>query len=192
MTISLQHIPLIQTERTQIFTVHTDFAEQLLDYKIKNKAYLEIYEPEREASYYTLSDTIERVKNMQQDMHDKKCLSLIAMPKDSQKMIASINFTNFIYGAFQACYLGYSIDQDYEGKGIMFEIAQAAIDHVKENLPIHRIMANHLVDNHRSAKLLKRLGFEKEGYARAYVRINGKWQDHILNALIFDEHEKYL
>lgn len=181
--------PLIETERTNIYITRPDMAETLLNYKIKNKTYLEIYEPERDPSYYTLSDTLERIINMQKDMHDKKCLSLIAMPKGSQKMIASINFTNFIYGAFQACYLGYSIDQDYEGQGIMFEITQAAIDHVKENFKIHRIMANHLVDNHRSANLLKRLGFEKEGYARAYVRINGKWQDHILNALVFDEHE---
>ncbi|MGN7512099.1 hypothetical protein [Aeromonas salmonicida] len=35
-----------------------------------------------------------------------------------------------------------------------------------------------------SAALLERLGFEREGYARDYLMINGRWEDHILTALL--------
>jgi len=38
--------------------------------------------------------------------------------------------------------------------------------------------------NTRSANLLKTLGFEQEGYAKNYLLINGRWEDHVLNALI--------
>ncbi|EFE23404.1 hypothetical protein EDWATA_01566, partial [Edwardsiella tarda ATCC 23685] len=42
---------------------------------------------------------------------------------------------------------------------------------------------NYMPHNQRSGALLQRLGFEKEGYAKNYLLINGKWQDHVLTAL---------
>jgi ribosomal-protein-alanine N-acetyltransferase len=45
-------------------------------------------------------------------------------------------------------------------------------------------MANHMPTNTRSDKLLRLLGFEREGYARAYLKISGHWEDMVLNALI--------
>jgi ribosomal-protein-alanine N-acetyltransferase len=38
--------------------------------------------------------------------------------------------------------------------------------------------------NTRSAALLQRLGFEREGFARSYLRINGRWEDMVLNSLV--------
>jgi len=47
-------------------------------------------------------------------------------------------------------------------------------------------MAGYLPHNERSGKLLDRLGFEKEGLARKYLKINGRWEDHLLTSLIND------
>ena len=66
----------------------------------------------------------------------------------------------------------------------MKRIVALAIDYGFNELGLHRIMANHMPDNERSAGLLKSLGFEREGYAREYLYINGRWEDHVLNALI--------
>ena len=49
---------------------------------------------------------------------------------------------------------------------------------------LHRISANYLPHNTRSAGVLKRLGFTVDGYARDYLRIDGRWQDHILTSLV--------
>jgi ribosomal-protein-alanine N-acetyltransferase len=54
-------------------------------------------------------------------------------------------------------------------------------------------MANYMPGNERSARLLERLGFEREGYAKAYLNIAGRWQDHVLTALVnslFETPEK--
>jgi len=48
---------------------------------------------------------------------------------------------------------------------------------------LHRIMANYVPTNERSASVLKKLGFQVEGYARDYLYLNGKWRDHILTSL---------
>lgn len=55
-------------------------------------------------------------------------------------------------------------------------------------LRLHRIMANYLPHNTRSGAVLSRLGFKREGYAEAYLFINGKWQDHILTPLVNPEN----
>ena len=48
---------------------------------------------------------------------------------------------------------------------------------------LHRIQANHLPENARSAALLARLGFVREGLAKDYLFIGNAWRDHVLNAL---------
>jgi ribosomal-protein-alanine N-acetyltransferase len=55
-------------------------------------------------------------------------------------------------------------------------------------LQLHRVMATYMTANQRSAALLKRLGFEKEGYAKSYMNISGTWEDHILTALVNPSH----
>jgi len=63
---------------------------------------------------------------------------------------------------------------------------------VFDAMQLHRIMANYRPENERSARLLARLGFEKEGEARAYLRINGVWADHVLTALINPASDRLL
>tara|TARA_B100001057_G_scaffold75399_3_gene70115 strand:- start:12049 stop:12336 length:288 start_codon:yes stop_codon:yes gene_type:complete len=85
---------------------------------------------------------------------------------------------------FQACHLSYSIAARYQGKGHMKLIVKHAIAYAFDDLRLHRIMANHMPSNIRSEGLLKSLDFEREGYARSFIRINGKWEDHVLNSLV--------
>jgi hypothetical protein len=51
-------------------------------------------------------------------------------------------------------------------------------------LKLHRIMANYMPSNHRSAAVLRRCGFSVEGLARDYLRIHGEWHDHVLTSRI--------
>jgi ribosomal-protein-alanine N-acetyltransferase len=55
-------------------------------------------------------------------------------------------------------------------------------------LRLHRVMANYVPENERSARVLEKLGFEKEGYARSCLKIAGKWRDHILTAKLNPKH----
>jgi ribosomal-protein-alanine N-acetyltransferase len=81
-------------------------------------------------------------------------------------------------------HLGFSICQDFQGQGLMHEALRCAIDFVLKELELHRVMANYRPENERSHRLLQRLGFEHEGRARAYLKIDGRWTDHILTSLI--------
>ncbi len=87
-------------------------------------------------------------------------------------------------GAFEACHLGFSLAESAQGRGLMKKTLEITNRYCFEQMGLHRIMANHLPSNVRSERLLESLGFEREGYAREYLKIAGAWEDHVLRALI--------
>jgi ribosomal-protein-alanine N-acetyltransferase len=94
-----------------------------------------------------------------------------------------INLTEIVRGAFHACYLGFSLAADQQSLGYVREAARSVIAFAFDDLGLHRIMANYMPENARSAATLAALGFQKEGLARGYLYIAGAWRDHVLTAL---------
>lgn len=178
---------LFTTERTDVYLLTADLAPALQVFLLSNRENFAPFEPLRDESYFTLSSIGERINNSLRDYQERKGILLVFTLKDDQKIVGSINFTNFVYGVFQAGYLGFSVDHASQGKGLMAEALSKAIDYVQQNYNLHRIMANHLPSNIRSSNTLQRLGFKKEGYASSYLKINGSWQDHVLNSLVLPE-----
>ena len=99
-------------------------------------------------------------------------------------ILGTCNYTNIVRGPFQACHLGYQIARSHEGQGLMTEALRATNAFAFKTLRLHRIMANHRPENARSARVLERLGFVREGLARDYLFIDGAWRDHVLTALV--------
>ena len=102
---------------------------------------------------------------------------------DDRTVFGGATLSHIIRGYFQACYLGYNIDAAHEGRGLMREALQALIAFAFDDLNLHRIMANYMPRNQRSAALLERLGFVIEGKAKEYLRINEVWEEHVLTSL---------
>lgn len=136
-----------------------------------------------EATVHPTYSYEEQLKLWIDDCRINKSARFLIFEKESKQLIGFCNFTQIFHGAFHACYLGYKIDWEFEGKGLMTEALQRSIQFVFENFKLHRIMANYMPSNERSARLLQRLGFKKEGYAPHYLLINNRWEDHILTAL---------
>ncbi len=176
--------PIINTPRALLTLLQPDQVELLQLYQQENTAHLAPWEPLREAQFFSREATCERILQAQENFRLGISVNFAVLTPDAGKMIAACNFNNIVRGIFQACYMGYSIGQPYQGQGLMYEAAQAGIAYMFDTIGLHRIMANHMPSNRRSENLLARLGFEREGYAKAYLKIGGSWQDHVLNALI--------
>ena len=98
--------------------------------------------------------------------------------------LGQIHFTQIARRAFCNAMLGYAIDAEHEGRGLMREALQAALaDAFSPRMHLHRVQANVRPENTRSLALLSRLGFEREGLAREYLYIDGAWRDHVMTAL---------
>ena len=83
-------------------------------------------------------------------------------------------------GVAQKASLGYWMGQPHAGQGLMTEAAALVCAFAFETLRLHRVEASCLPHNEPSKHLLTKLGFVEEGYARSYLQIDGRWQDHLL------------
>jgi len=177
---------VIETIRTSLVLFTAVNAEFVLKYYQDNKAHLAPWEPVRDSDYLTLSNFKAMGEHSERDFEADKEIRLVAFNKDQTQVLGVCNFTGIAKGALQACFLGYSIDKKLEGQGLMTEILEAGTAYVFENLKLNRIMANYIPTNSASGAVLTKLGFEKEGYARNYLKIAGKWQDHVLMSKLND------
>ncbi len=174
----------ITTERTRLEICGPDDAALMLRYFSENQTRLKPWEPVRPEGISTLPYWQEMQQQSQALFDQKAGYKFTALTPDRSEVIGLCNFYNIVLGAFQACNLGYSVAGKYQGQGYMYEIVRAGMDYIFNEVGLHRIMANYIPTNERSGKLLVRLGFEVEGTARDYLKINGRWQDHILTACI--------
>ncbi|MDV2991773.1 MAG: [Ribosomal protein S5]-alanine N-acetyltransferase [Chroococcidiopsis sp. SAG 2025] len=106
------------------------------------------------------------------------------------KIIGVANFSQIFYRAFQNVYLGYYIDVDFAGQGLMSEGVRLAINYAFDTLNLHRVETNIQPENRASINLVKRLDFTKEGFSRRYLKINGEWRDHERWALTVEDWVK--
>jgi len=105
-------------------------------------------------------------------------------PLTSDVLIGGIALNDVRRGMAQKGTLGYWIGEPYARQGYMSEAVGLVCSFAFETLKLHRLEAGCLPRNEASRRLLARLGFMQEGFARAYLRINGKWEDHILWGMV--------
>jgi [ribosomal protein S5]-alanine N-acetyltransferase len=177
--------PRIETERLLLTIPGAEAAPRMLDYVKENREHFAPWAPPEPAGYYTERFWRDYFQMAGRQFEQDLALRLVFfMRADRQgSVIGDCNFTNFVRGPFQACYLGYKISKRAEGQGLMREALGAAINYVFETLRLHRIMANYVPTNERSGRLLRRLEFTVEGYARDYLLVGGVWRDHVLTSL---------
>jgi [ribosomal protein S5]-alanine N-acetyltransferase len=178
-------LPKLESTRTILRFACFDDIPAIISYYTDNKIHLTPFEPLKFPEFYTENYWYEQVKQALADFSTDRSLRLFLFEKGNETfIIGSINFRNFVRGVFQSCTLGYSLAEAFQGKGYMTEALKVAIGYVFTELNMHRIMACYIPHNQHSGRLLKRLGFVVEGYARDYLMIDGQWQDHILTSLI--------
>lgn len=165
-------------------TLTSDDFELINRYEKVNRRHLQRWEPLRDEQYFTSESARERVQQQFESMQAGGSIFFLLLEPESGELLGRCNYTNIVKGVFQACNLGFSLAESAQGRGVMKKSLQITNSYCFEQVGLHRIMANHLPSNVRSERLLQSLGFEKEGYARAYLKIAGAWEDHILRSLI--------
>jgi ribosomal-protein-alanine N-acetyltransferase len=175
---------VLDTGRLTIRLADGDDVHAVVDYDRRNRDHLRAWEPVRDlATAYDVEVRSASLSARRADADDDRGFLFLARMYGDDEVAASVNLSNVVRGVFQACHLGYSVDAARQGEGIASEAVNAVVGFAFETLRLHRVMANYQPINERSGKLLRRLGFVTEGYARDYLFINGAWRDHVLTAL---------
>lgn len=176
----------LETSRLRLGLPNRRDAPRLLQYYKDNKQHLAPWEPLRSDEFYTEAFWVADIARVNDDFLNDRSLRLVLLDKfdPTGPILGQCSLNNIVRGSFQACHLGYSLHHQAEGKGLMFEALTAVIAYAFNDMRLHRIMANYIPTNERSARVLQRLGFVVEGFARDYLFLAGKWQDHVLTSLI--------
>lgn len=102
-------------------------------------------------------------------------------------IVGGITIANVRRGVAQTCSFGYWIGKRYARNGYMTEAVHGACSFAFDQLSLHRLEAACLPVNEPSKGVLRQSGFRYEGLAKRYLKINGKWRDHLQYALLREE-----
>ncbi|WP_331766867.1 GNAT family N-acetyltransferase [Embleya sp. NBC_00896] len=98
--------------------------------------------------------------------------------RGTDMIVGGVNINNIVRGTLQSGSLGYTSYASTTGRGYMSEGLRLVVRFAFGPLELHRLEANIQPDNAPSLNLVKRLGFQREGYSTAFQHINGEWRDH--------------
>ena len=175
--------PILETVRLTIRLATSKDALAIASYFSTNLEHLRSSSPIFPEGILTKEHWLEKIEQNIADYNSDKAVRFFLFSKTGADVIGTVNFSQIFRGGFQACYLGYGLDQDLQGQGYMHEALKETINFIFGPMNLHRIMANHAPSNTRSANVLKRLGFQVEGLAKDYLMLNDKWEDHVLTSL---------
>ena len=115
----------------------------------------------------------------------------LVVRNDDRALAGVINFSEIVRGAFLSAYVGYYAFSPLAGSGYMTEGFALALDFAFGPLELHRVEANVQPANTRSIALVERLGFAREGYSRRYVKVAGRWRDHVRFAMLAEDWPRH-
>ena len=127
-----------------------------------------------------------RLKMYKTEMRQGATYSFLIFRRIDDVLLGGITLSNLRRGVAQSATLGYWIGVPHGNQGYMTDSLAAILEFAFSRIGLHRIEAACLPANEASRRLLLRSGFREEGYAREYLRISGRWQDHQLFAILRD------
>jgi RimJ/RimL family protein N-acetyltransferase len=84
--------------------------------------------------------------------------------------------------------LGFTLALAHQGQGYATEAVRAVLADLFGRRGLHRVSAECDARNHRSAQLLERLGFQREGLRPQCTWLKGEWTDDLLWGLLAQDH----
>jgi [ribosomal protein S5]-alanine N-acetyltransferase len=98
-----------------------------------------------------------------------------------------VTVNNIVRGSAQFASVGYWLDRDMAGRGVMPTSVALVIDHCFRSAGLHRIEVAIRPENSNSLRVVEKLGIPEVGYAPRFLHIDGAWRDHRIYAITVEE-----
>ncbi len=176
--------PTIQGEGVYLRScLMRDYAEWA-ELREQSRAFLTPWEPLWPQDDLTRASFRHRVKRHAEEAARDESFAFFLFREEDHALVGGLSLGHVRRGVSQSATLGYWMGEPYAGKGYMTRAVRAVLNYGFKYQGLHRIEAACLPNNEPSRRLLERVGFHHEGYARAYLSINGEWRDHLLFAML--------
>jgi ribosomal-protein-alanine N-acetyltransferase len=154
-------------------------APELTALLIANREFLGPTSPPRAETFFTTADQLAGISNSLTQYEDGSSVPHVII--DSGRIAGRITLTGIVRApSFLSCSVGYWVSRELNGRGLATAALREMVGIAFGELGLHRVQAEILADNTGSQRVLERNGFYRIGMAPAYLRINGRWQDHVL------------
>jgi len=152
-----------------------------------SRQHLTPWEPQWARDELTRSSFRRRLRHVQREARDDLGYAYLIFAESPLTLVGGLNISNVRRGIAQTASIGYWIGAPYAGRGLMTDALRTVAPFAFATLRLNRLEAACLPSNAASARVLARAGFRLEGRARQYLKIDGRWQDHDLYALLHDD-----
>ncbi len=166
---------MLRTPQMNDFTAWTSLREA-------SRAFLTPWEPTWPSDDLSRSAYRQRMRRYAEDQRTDQAYPFFVFRKEDGALVGGLVLASIRRGVAQSGSLGYWVGLPYARRGYMTAALQALIPVAFDILRLHRLEAACIPTNVASIRLLEKTGFQREGYAREYLCINGSWQDHLLYA----------
>ena len=152
-----------------------------------SRDFLVPWEPTWPADDLTRGAFRRRLKRYAEDLRNDLAYAFLIFRSEDNALVGGLTLANIRRGVAQAGSIGYWTGAPFARKGHMTAAMRALVPFCFGTLRLHRLEAACIPGNTASVRLLEKTGFQREGYARSYLCINGEWQDHLLYARLKDD-----
>ncbi|MGW9025484.1 GNAT family N-acetyltransferase [Streptomyces sp. NPDC055722] len=102
----------------------------------------------------------------------------VVCSRNTGAIVGGININNIVRGTIQSGALGYVAYASTVGRGYMTQGLRLVVEFAFTELGLHRLEANIQPANESSIRLVRRLGFRREGYSPHFQFLDGAWRGH--------------
>jgi ribosomal-protein-alanine N-acetyltransferase len=155
--------------------------------RAESRSFLEPWEPVWGRDDLERSAFRRRLRRYQEEMDRDEAYPFLIFRKADGALLGGLNLTNVRRGAADMVSLGYWMGRHHADQGHMTRAVRAVAHTTFNELRLRRIEAACLPENKASMRLLEKVGFQREGLARDYLAIAGRYRDHVLFSLL--KHE---
>jgi ribosomal-protein-alanine N-acetyltransferase len=152
------------------------------DVRERSRAFLAPWEPTWPDDDLSRPAFRRRLQRYARDQQADLGYAFLIFRNGDEAIVGGVALNNVRRGVAQAASLGYWMGEQYARRGFMTAALAALLPFAHGALRLKRVEAACLPHNVASIRLLEKLGFTREGYARQYLCIAGQWQDHVLYA----------
>ncbi|CAM3867723.1 GNAT family protein [Nocardiopsis rhodophaea] len=158
--------------------ITTDDAPALAKRLTENRDFLAPWDPVRGEDFFSVEKQLDIVRR-DLEAHAEGSMLPLAIVADGE-LVGRININGITRGAFQSAVIGYWVSESHNGRGIATDAGAEAKERAFADLGLHRLQAETLIRNTASQRVLERNGFTPFGIAPKFLKIAGRWQDHVL------------
>ncbi len=155
--------------------------------RLESRAFLTPWEPAWPQDDLTRTAFRSRVKRYIRDIESDSAYPYFIFRAADEALMGAITLSNVRRGVAQAGSVGYWIGSRFVRQGHMTAALNALITFAFGHLRLHRLEAACIPVNEASIRLLTKCTFRQEGLARKYLKINGRWEDHLLFGRLADD-----